>query len=154
MSSPPPEPPARARRWTTAAIAAGVFLLGLVAGGVVVVATGLAAGDSTVPVTGPQPGPTAVTSPRPAPSPSPQVLLAPACLRAFRDVQTVYQDVQDIGRAAGAFDAAALDRIVQRLQDVRTRLATEIPGCRAAVVLPSTSPAAPSDGHAPTGSPR
>jgi hypothetical protein len=130
--------PERRSRWPLTLGAALLVLVGMAAGGAVVTVTGISA-DERVEVV-PSPSPSPVT-------PSPvtglgrtQLSVAPACVHALDQVQSVYQELQGIGNAASQLDIAALDRFVRQLQKLRPSLQDNLAGCHATVHLPPATP--------------
>jgi hypothetical protein len=115
------------RAWSTW-LAAGTFVVGLVAGALLV---GLLGQDPpAAPTAGAQPtGGGALPAPIPDPAGT-QVNLA--CLRAINAAQDIAAAVDELGAAAAALDAAALDEVVRRLQPLQERLQQNAAECEAA----------------------
>lgn len=126
-------------------LAAGAFVLGLVAG---VLLLGLLGQD---PPTGP-----AAQGAAPASAPvgrgtageSGRIEVNAACLRAINAAEDIAAAVEDLGTAAAVLDAAQLDEVIRRLQPLQDRLQENTAACEVTGSTPS-DPAATS----PTASP-
>jgi hypothetical protein len=137
-------PPARANersRWPTWAAGTALVVAGLAAGGAIVTVTGISA-DTQVEV---------VASPSPSPSPvgasggtplgnAGSVEVAPACIHALDQAQTVYDQLKQLGNAASSLDVDTLDKVVRQLQDMEPTLRENLGACHATVHLPTTTP--------------
>ncbi|HEY6744345.1 MAG TPA: hypothetical protein VI357_01375 [Mycobacteriales bacterium] len=137
---------ARSGRFGSAAgrwLAVGTFVLGAVAGGVVV---GLAsAGSEAVPAAA---ATTEAAAPNvPGPQATGEVSVNAACLRAINDAQDTYGAIDDLADAARTLNAARLDEIIRRLQPLQRRLEQDLRDCQVATRLPDGSV---STGPAPT----
>ncbi len=131
-------------------LAAGTFVVGLVAGALLV---GLLGQDPPVaptaqeaPATGAAPGgvPTATADPTDGGR------VNAACLRAINAAQDIAAVVDDLGAAAAALDAARLDEVVRRLQPLQQRLEQNTADCQVARSAtdepgPTSPPASPTD---------
>jgi hypothetical protein len=143
----------RDRGWTRW-LAAGTFVLGLVAG---VLLVGLLGQDSPVATTaqatesGPVAGPTGPAEPPGG------VAVNEACLRAINAARDIAATVDDLGAAAAALDAAQLDEVIRRLQPLQDRLRASSAACEATGSVPATTgaptPTAPPTGATPPASP-
>lgn len=131
-------------------VAAVAFVAGLAVGGVV---AGLMAADPVVvrASEGPVAGDAATGPTLPAEDAAAQFVVSGACLSAVNAAQDTLLLVDDIGRGAAEFDAAALDETVRRLMPLQTRLQSGLDACQVAVDVsggtgteePSGSSAAP-----------
>jgi hypothetical protein len=138
------------RGWTRW-LAAGTFVLGLVAGTLLV---GLLGQAPPVPrpaeaASAPAAGPTSTAGP------GDRVGIDPACLRALNAAQDIAATADDLGAAAAALDAAQLDEVVRRLQPLQARLGESRAACEASGSLSSegaepTEEAEPTEGSEPT----
>ncbi|MGY1669124.1 hypothetical protein [Geodermatophilus sp. SYSU D00710] len=138
------------RRWDrgwAGWLSAGTFVLGLLAG---VLLVGLLGQDPPpAPRSGSAPAseagdPTAVTA-----GPTGRVEVNAACLRAFNAAQDIAAAVEDLGAAAAALDAAQLDEVIRRLQPLQARLQENTAACESTgsaptdAASPSPTPSAP-----------
>lgn len=136
---PPPDRPARspyASAWL-----AGVFLLGLVVGGVLIAV--VRSGDDKA--AAPRPGSrVTMTATRPADdgpaSSGADVHVNADCVRAIEDARRALALLGDAGDAVGHLDLGALGSVVTRAKAIEQRLRAELPGCDASVHLPSGAP--------------
>lgn len=135
-----PAPRRRRPRWPLAIGAVLVLAAGLVAGGAIVTVTGISADEQVRVVPSPSASPSPVSPLTEAGGGQGQVLIGPGCVRALDQVQTVYTDLQHLATAASNLDAAALDRIVRQLRDLRPKLADNLGDCHATVQLPGATP--------------
>ena len=133
-----PEVTGAPRRWTRAAgwwLAAGTFVLGVVAGGLLV---GLASSGSSA-GTGPAAENPSVAAVPPGTPAAGQYTVNAACIRAVNEAQDTYGAINDLADAAAALSAARLDEIVRRLQPLQRRLEQDLRACRIATRLPDGS---------------
>lgn len=138
--------PRRPDRAWTGWLAAGAFVLGLVAG---VLLLGLIGQD-------PPTGPVAQAAPASEPvgpgagtaGESGRIEVNAACLRAINAAEDIAAAVEDLGTAASVLDAAQLDEVIRRLQPLQDRLQQNTAACEVTGATPS-DPAATS----PTASP-
>lgn len=150
MTAPSDEPadaPVRnaARGW----LVAGVFVLGLFAGGIVV---GLASSGSSADVNAGPHVTTTTLAPTAAPGSSAggatgQATVNDACIRAVNQAQDAYANVNDLADAARGLNVARLDEIIRSLQPVQRQLQADLLACRVVARLPdgslSSSPVPP-----------
>lgn len=157
----------RAARWW---LAAGAFVLGLLAG---VVITGLliqgppssVAGPTGVPGTTTSSETASTTGPSSMASPSSgasvQIVVNDACLRAINEAQDAYNAINKIGDAVRDLNLTTLDDIIRQLQPLQGALRADVSGCHVtsrlpdgsliSTALPTTSPAVtPSVAPTPT----
>ncbi|WP_164701255.1 hypothetical protein [Modestobacter sp. KNN46-3] len=148
-SSPDPdERSGRAVRWW---LAAATFVLGLFVGGLVVGL--LDDGSAPVPVATPAGPATGVGVPLPDAPPTgetAEVVVNAACLRAVNGAQDVVAAIDDLGEAAGEFNAARLDEVIRQLQPLQGRLSGDIAGCQVVSEVAEGTPTGTAPG-APTG---
>jgi hypothetical protein len=125
-------------------LAAGTFVVGLVAGALLV---GLLGQDPPVAPTVQETQPTVPVSPPTGTADgTPGTRVNAACLRAINAAQDIAAAVGDRGAAAAALDAAALDEEIRRLQPLQQRLREDSADCEVAGgPAPSTSTASPTD---------
>lgn len=149
-STPPPERGGRFRRATRWWLAAGTFVIGIVAGAII---AGLLSEGSSVAVTG-SPAASAASSSSSAsvaaaasaaasssaqaePSKTAQVIVSDECLRAINAAQDAYAAINQIADAVKNIDLSALDGIIRQLQPLQSRLQNDIKDCQVAVQLPN-----------------
>ena len=148
---PEPEPretddgvPRPADRGWTGWLAAGAFVLGVVAG---VLLLGLLGQDSptapapqgAAPAQGPGAGSAGETG---------RIEVNAACLRAINAAEDIGAAVEDLGSAAAVLDAAQLDEVIRRLQPLQDRLQENTAACEVTGSTPSETA-----GAEPTASP-
>ena len=146
----PATPPPRRGRFSRAArwwLAAGTFVIGIVAGAII---AGLLSEGSSVAVAG-SPAASAASSSAAASSSSAaasssaeaassqtgQVIVSDECLRAINAAQDAYAAVNQIAGAIKDLDLSALDGIIRELQPLQSRLQGDIKACQVAVRLPN-----------------
>lgn len=136
----------KADRGWTGWLATGAFVLGLVAG---VLLLGLLGQDPpTAPVAqgaAPAPGPGASSG---SGGETGRIEVNAACLRAINAAEDIAAAVEDLGSAAAVLDAAQLDEVVRRLQPLQDRLQENTAACEVTGSTPSESA-----GASPTASP-
>jgi len=135
----------RAARWW---LAAGAFVLGLLAG---VVITGLliqgppssVAGPTGVPGTTTSSETASTTGPSSMASPSSgasvQIVVNDACLRAINEAQDAYNAINKIGDAVRQFNLSTLDDIIRQLQPLQGALRNDVSACHVTARLPDGS---------------
>lgn len=128
------------RRWWAAA---GMFVLGLFVGGILVglVSGGSAALPAAAPTTAPSstPAPASGSVQTGGAGATGQVVVNDACLRVLNAAQDVYGAINDLGTAVQDLNAARLDEIIRRLQPLQERLRTSGAACKVQTRLPNGS---------------
>ena len=118
-------------------LAAGTFLLGLVAGVLLLGLLGTEPAAPTAQEAAAGPGP---VGPRTATAEGTgRVEVNAACLRAINAAQDIAAAVEDLGTAAAVLDAAQLDEVIRRLQPLQDRLQENTAECEATGTTPSES---------------
>lgn len=148
-----PEPPQGWRRLARWWGWAGVFVLGLLVGGIIV---GLLNDETVVPPSATDGGATtsAPVSSAPQNTASPgatgQVVLGEDCLRAINAAQDLVGLVDDLAEALADFNAARLDEIVRELQPLQDRLRGGVDECNVRATIATGSGGSGSTTPAPT----
>lgn len=112
-----------------------VFVIGLLAGGVIVAV--FSGGDSARPAA-PRPTVTVTESP-PDTGTQPRVLVDPACLRAIKDARSAYSVLSKVSAALRDLNPAALGGLVQQIRGIEKQLQRELRGCHATLEVPPSS---------------
>lgn len=146
---PPDDRAPRSRRrdvWWTGWLAAGTFVLGLVAGVLLLALLGTEPAAPTAREAAAGPGP--VGPGTASAEETGRVEVNAACLRAINAAQDIAAAVEDLGTAAAVLDAAQLDEVIRRLQPLQDRLQENTADCEAT----GTTPSEPAPGS-PTATP-
>lgn len=106
-----------------------VFLVGLLAGGVIVAA--FSNGTTVRP-----PGPTTTVTASPS-NGGPQINFDASCVQAVRDAQSAYALLGRVADAVRNLDASKLDEIMLDLAQLRHQLGNDLGNCHATAQLPS-----------------
>jgi hypothetical protein len=128
-------------------LAAGTFVVGLVAGALL---GGLLGQDPPVAPTAQEAQPTGAAPGSPPTGTADGTRVNAACLRAINAAQDIAATVDDLGAAAAALDAARLDEVIRRLQPLQQRLQENSADCEVAGPptggrTPTSPPASPTD---------
>lgn len=107
---------------------AATFLVGLLLGGALVwvAQPGEEGGGSAEG----QPSPSAGVTPTPTTVPSGSIVVPRACLQAVEAAQEVVDLARDAVTAIGDLDAAALQKVVNRIEKLDRRVRADIDACR------------------------
>lgn len=132
-------------RWLLPAL---TFVAGVALGAAVIAVGNSGDGPGTVA----EPEESAVPQPQPSASQSDLVVRVPGiCLDAIDNAEAATREVDDLVSAVRDFDAARLQQLVDRFQDLETRIRQSAEGCRAVtgdrlqdgtLVSPSLTPSA------------
>jgi len=106
-----------------------VFLVGLLAGGVIVAA--FSNGTTVRP-----PGPTTTVTATPS-SGGPQINFDASCVQAVRDAKSAYALLGSVVDAVRSLDASKLDSIALQLAQLRHQLGNDLANCHATAQLPN-----------------
>lgn len=131
----------RATRWW---LAAGTFVVGLLAGAVI---AGILSEGSPTPQAGSGPssattggsGPASSSAAASSSGATAQVAVNDACLRAVNAARDAYTAINDIGDAASQLNISRLEEIIRTLQPLQTSLSGDVDGCRITTRLPDGS---------------
>lgn len=129
---------APAARWWW--LAAGTFLIGVIAGGLVVGFAGWGAADATVAVSTSSVAPSsAISAPTPAFTPglTGQITVNTACLAAINDAQQAFDRVGELVGALKSFNPGAIDDVIRQLQPLQSRLRNDLGSCNVITQLPN-----------------
>ena len=164
-ASPVPERGGRFRRATRWWLAAGTFVIGIVAGAII---AGLLSEGSSAAVVG-SPAASAASSAsasaaaassaaasssaQAVPSKTAQVIVSDECLRAINASQDAYAAISQIADAVRNLDLSQLDTIIRQLQPLQSRLQDDIKACQVAVQLPNGAVVATTLSSATDGTP-